>query len=51
MTEPKKRKAIRNPVARHMREFNKPAVIPDKKKREKEGYAKHRQQELDERID
>jgi len=38
VSEPKKRKAIRNPVARHMREF----------KREKEGYAKHRKQELDE---
>ena len=48
MTEPKKRKAIRNPVAKNMHEFNKPAVIPDKKKREKEGYAKHRKQELDE---
>ena len=51
MTEPKKRKAIRNPVAKNMHEFTKPAVIPDKKKREKEGYAKHRKQELDERID
>ena len=51
MTEPKKRKAIRNPVAKNMHEFNKPAVIPDKKKREKDGYAKHRKQELDERID
>ena len=48
MTEPKKIKAIRNPVAKNMRELNKPAVIPDKKKREKEGYAKHRKQELDE---
>ena len=42
---------IRNPVARYMNEFNKPVVIPDKKKREKDGYIKHKEQELDERID
>jgi len=45
----KKRKPIRNPVARYMNEFNKPVVIPDKKKREKDGYVKHKE-ELDERI-
>lgn len=42
---------IRNPVARYMNEFNKPVVIPDKKKREKDGYVKHKERELDERID
>ena len=42
---------IRNPVARYMNEFNKPVVIPDKKKREKDGYIKHKEQQLDERID
>ena len=48
----KKRKPkIRNPVARYMNEFNKPVVIPDKKKREKDGYVKHKEQQLDERID
>jgi hypothetical protein len=31
-----------------MNEFNKPVVIPDKKKREKDGYAKHKEQQLDE---
>ena len=39
---------IRNPVARYMNEFNKPVVIPDKKKREKDGYVKHKEQQLDE---
>ena len=37
---------IRNPVARYMNEFNKPFVIPDKKKRDKDGYVKHKEQEL-----
>jgi hypothetical protein len=44
----KKRNPIRNPVARYMHEFNKPVVIPDKKKREKDGYIKHKEQQLDE---
>ena len=41
---------ISNPVARYMNEFNKPVVIPDKKKREKDGYVKHKAQELDESV-
>jgi hypothetical protein len=30
-----------------MNEFNRPVVIPDKKRRNKGGYTKHKEQELE----
>jgi len=36
-----------NPVAKYMHEFNKASVIPDKKKRKKSGYVKHRKEHDD----
>ena len=33
---------VQNPIAKNMNAFNKPAVVKDKKKAEKKGYAKHK---------
>lgn len=37
------KKTIKNPVAKHMEQFNRPVTIPDKKKEEKRGKTKHKQ--------
>ncbi len=37
-----------NPVAKNMEKFNRPATHVDRKKREKEGYKKHKEQEKEE---
>ena len=39
--------AIRNPVAKHCRTFNRAAVERDRKKAAKRGYTKHRNQPMD----
>ncbi len=39
----KKKVTQRNPVARNLREFNKATVEIDKKKRDKTGYKKHKE--------
>ncbi len=37
-----------NPVAKNMEKFNRPATHVDRKKREKEGYKKHKEEEKEE---
>ena len=38
----------RNPVAKNMNKFNKPATQTDRKKAAKKGYVKHKQEKNDE---
>lgn len=35
-------KSRHNPVAKHARQFNKAAVMADRKRRQKAGYRKHK---------
>jgi hypothetical protein len=42
-----KRRGKTNPVAKNMEKFNRPATYVDRKKREKKGYKKHKEEETE----